>query len=73
MDRLGSVRCSQAGQVSNVRAVRYRRSRQRIVRVTSWVQQKDGQQRSGSKQGQQLGRNTGYQVQGLMGNIHQGT
>ncbi|CAI9589461.1 unnamed protein product, partial [Staurois parvus] len=32
----------------------------------------DGQQRSGSKQGQQRGRNTGYQVQGLMGNIHQG-
>ncbi|CAI9617178.1 unnamed protein product [Staurois parvus] len=32
----------------------------------------DGQQRSGSKQGQQRGRDTGYQVQGLMGNIHQG-
>ncbi|CAI9555590.1 unnamed protein product, partial [Staurois parvus] len=27
---------------------------------------------SGSKQGQQRDRNTGYQVQGLMGNIHQG-
>ncbi|CAI9551517.1 unnamed protein product [Staurois parvus] len=38
MDRLGSVRRSQAGQVSNMRAVRYQRSRQRIVRVTSRVQ-----------------------------------
>ncbi|CAI9609248.1 unnamed protein product [Staurois parvus] len=42
MDRQGNVRRSQAGQVSNVRAARYWRSRQRMVRVTSRVQQLTG-------------------------------
>ncbi|CAI9588903.1 unnamed protein product, partial [Staurois parvus] len=70
-------------RVGIVRAAWYRRSKQRIVGVTSQVQQVagsavrgsgrrmvrqargstgDSQQRSGSKQGQQRGRNTGYQV-----------
>ncbi|CAI9555105.1 unnamed protein product [Staurois parvus] len=54
MDHQGNVRRSQAGQVSNVQAARYQRSRQRMVKVTSRVQQLTGSavQRIRQKNGQ---------------------
>ncbi|CAI9557049.1 unnamed protein product [Staurois parvus] len=69
MDRLGGWKRSQAGQVSNVRAARYRRRRQRMVEVTSRVQnladsvvqgvrQKDGQASQGLSRIQSAGSGT---------------